>query len=45
MEEPQEEEDHLSEEIPEEEEVEEDPRMDILFQGEDKHHRPATANL
>ena len=45
MEEPREEEDHLSEEILEEEEAEEDPRMDILFQEEGKHHRPATANL
>ena len=42
---PQEEEDHLSEEIPEEEEAEEDPCMDILFQEEDRYHRPVTANL
>ena len=45
LEEPQEEEDHLSEEILGEEEAEEDPCMDILFQEDDKHHRPATANL
>ena len=45
MEEPQGEKDHLSEEILEEEEAEEDSCMDILFQEEGKHHRPATANL
>ena len=44
MEEPQEEEDHPSEEIQEEEEVGEDPHMDILSQEEDKYHRPVMAN-
>ena len=44
LEEPQEEEDHLLEEIPEEE-AEEDPRMDTLFQEEDRYHRPVTVNL
>ena len=43
MVEPQEEEDHLLEEI-QEEEAEEDPCMDNLSQEEDKHHRLATAN-
>ena len=43
--EPQEEEDRLLEEILEEDEAEEDPHMDILFQEEDKHHRPVMANL
>ena len=43
MEGPQEKEDHLSEET--QEEVEEDPRMDTLFQEEDKHHRMVMANL
>ena len=40
----QEEEDHPLEETQEEEEAEEDPCMDTLFLGEDKHHRLATAN-
>ena len=38
------EEDPPLEEIQEEEEVEEDPHTDTLSLGEDKYHRPVTAN-
>ena len=41
----QEEEDHPLEGIQEEVEVEKDPRTDILFLEEDKHRKPAMANL